>query len=274
MESNEKLAKSHVFFIHDGISQISGQTSLHTHHFWQLEIGGDGEIGVQLGRSKFTLTAGVGLLIPPSVPHQFVYPAATVRWATYKFTGPWPDTTGRVLDGDRHASSVIACLLGLARDHGGDSERRTRLAASLLDALVGYVVDASSQNPEAASSSAEVDPFLSAVESVLQRARGRPVRLEDVAEKLNLSPGHVSNTFRRKKGRSLKSRIDEVRASHAEEMLILTDLPVKLVAAEMGFPDVYAFSRFVKRHSGRSPRALRLEASRRKVPITLWKTTR
>lgn len=255
-ESNKKIAKPHILFIHDGFSRISGQTRLHTHPFWQLEIGAEGEIGVHLAHSKMTLTAGVGLLIPPAVPHQFFYPAAPVRWTTYKFTGPWTDDSARVLTGDPHLASVAGCLAALAHDHGAGSERRVGLAKALLRGLVEYAAAAPSKSTEA-------DPFLQAVESVLGRARGGPVRLADVAEELSLSPGHVSNTFRRKTGRSLKGRIDEVRARHAEEMLAYTDLPVKLVAAEMGFADVYAFSRFVKRHSGLSPRALRKEAANR-----------
>jgi transcriptional regulator GlxA family with amidase domain len=52
------------------------------------------------------------------------------------------------------------------------------------------------------------------------------------------------------------------RATRAQHLLLTTNLPVKVIAAEVGVPDLQEFNKLIRRHCGHSPRAVR-ELSRR-----------
>ena len=262
--SNEKLSKTHagkaisILFVHDGASCAAGRTERHRHSFWQLEIGVSGTVGVwDAGRSE-TLLPRHALLLTPGRLHAFSYPDSPVRWATYKFDAPQTlDTdTSRRFDPGHLLSPVFSVLAHLAPavDRGGATETVT--ASALLEAVCRYVAGGRS-NAAAGEADSASSRFVARIDDVLNKANGTPVGIDTLAAALNLSVGHVSNRFRQETGRPLKHHIDERRFSYIEKLLVHSDLPIKLIAHQTGFPDIYAFSRFVKRVSGVPPRAFR-----------------
>jgi AraC-like DNA-binding protein len=56
---------------------------------------------------------------------------------------------------------------------------------------------------------------------------------------------------------TLKSFLDQARQETAARLLAETDHPVGVIADLLEFPDVFAFSRFIKRVAGVSPRRVR-----------------
>jgi AraC-like DNA-binding protein len=103
--------------------------------------------------------------------------------------------------------------------------------------------------------------------SLAERARAviatqldRPVTLMSLARQLGLG----ERTFRRRladEGTSLRALADDIRRTRAEQALA-AGVPLKTLAAELGFSDLTALSRAYKRWTGRSPRApSRLERS-------------
>ncbi len=260
---NRNLSKTHespavtILFVHDGVSNAAGRTERHTHDFWQLEIGVSGVIGVWDSGVSGTLLRGHALLLAPGRMHAFSYPDSAVRWVTYKFESPWTyDEDARwTIDTGHLLAPVISALAQLAPevDRGGAVETAT--ASSLLEAVTRYTTDAGMDNVgEAAAASST---FLARIDAVLHEAAGRHVGLEELASALHLSAGHVSNRFRTETGRALKPYMDETRFSQIEKLLSHSDLPIKLIAHQTGFPDMYAFSRFVKRMTGVPPRSFR-----------------
>ncbi|HEX3134125.1 MAG TPA: helix-turn-helix transcriptional regulator [Planctomycetota bacterium] len=78
-----------------------------------------------------------------------------------------------------------------------------------------------------------------------------------MARALGYSPGHASSVFRAQAAMTLKSFLDQARQEAAARLLAETDHPISEIAELLEFPDVFAFSRFVSRVAGASPRALR-----------------
>jgi AraC-like DNA-binding protein len=230
------------------------------------------------------------LILPPGAAHSFRYPETPTRWVTYKFAlgEPAPagdangagetagdsDTDGqdnitgnsntpgsRLLREHPTLAPLFETLAGLAPAAARREPQATRLALSLLEAVCSFLHPPAGERASAAHSrggrTREAGTLRRRVDAVLQQAEGRPTAISEVARAVGLSPGHLSNRFSQENGVPLKRHIDGVRFSFAKELLEHADLPISLVSDELGFPDVYSFSRFVRRLSGRSPREIR-----------------
>ena len=70
---------------------------------------------------------------------------------------------------------------------------------------------------------------------------------------MGYSRNHLSLLFKRKYGIPLKTFIDRERIEIAKSLLAYTEMNVSETAQTMGFNDVYYFSNFFKRLTGKSP---------------------
>ncbi|REK75140.1 AraC family transcriptional regulator [Paenibacillus paeoniae] len=77
--------------------------------------------------------------------------------------------------------------------------------------------------------------------------------LESIAEQFNYSPRHLSMLFKGHTGSSLIEYLIRFRLHHAEELLRNTDASLRDIAAEVGYTDVYYFSRMFRKYMGQSP---------------------
>lgn len=83
------------------------------------------------------------------------------------------------------------------------------------------------------------------------------IRLQSLAEELNISPYYLSHVFKDMTGYSPGQYITRRRIGLAQNLLISTSLPVSQIAAQVGYPSPSHFNdRFLK-SVGMSPRAYR-----------------
>jgi AraC-like DNA-binding protein len=85
------------------------------------------------------------------------------------------------------------------------------------------------------------------------------VHLDDVAEHLGVSRGHLARTYKRVAGRSLFAYFRQLRLEQAKLMLINSENNVTQIAAECGFSSVALFCRNFKQYTDLSPLAYRDE---------------
>ncbi|MBO0850958.1 MAG: helix-turn-helix transcriptional regulator [Pseudonocardia sp.] len=104
--------------------------------------------------------------------------------------------------------------------------------------------------------------LLADVFAVIERRYPERLSLREVSRAVNLTPGHLTTTVRRKTGRTVQDWINERRMTEARRLLVETDRAVGEVAREVGIPDPGYFARLFRREHGVSPRAWRREASR------------
>ncbi len=81
------------------------------------------------------------------------------------------------------------------------------------------------------------EPLLAEVFDVIERRYPQPLSLRDVAAAVNISPGHLTSTIRRRTGRTVQAWITERRMVQARRLLASTDLPIGEVGRRVGFPD-------------------------------------
>src|ERR1700743_1996057 len=98
------------------------------------------------------------------------------------------------------------------------------------------------------------EPLLADVFAVIDRRRGEPLSLRDVAAELAMTPGHLTTVVRRRTGRTVQEWIIDRRMAEARLLLAETDLPVHDVARRVGIADPGYFTRLFTREHGTSPR--------------------
>ena len=80
--------------------------------------------------------------------------------------------------------------------------------------------------------------------------------VSDLARRLDVTPEHLTRTFKIMGDESPLKRITLRRLQHASDLLIAGGSKVKIVAAELGYTNPFHFSAVFKRHFGYPPRAL------------------
>ncbi len=73
------------------------------------------------------------------------------------------------------------------------------------------------------------------------------------ANALHLSPKYFSATIRRISGKSASEWINEYLVFQAIDLIRTTDLSMKEIAFQLGFPSSASFGNFFKRITGKSP---------------------
>lgn len=129
-------------------------------------------------------------------------------------------------------------------DAGGPEDNR--LARVLLEALFLELARARREQ-------AEKPVWLKQVWAALEEPALEAPDYDGLAAELNMSDRHLRRLFRKQTGVSMHRYYMQRRIARARVLLQRTDLPVKVVAHELGFADVYYFSRQFKAICGVPP---------------------
>jgi len=77
--------------------------------------------------------------------------------------------------------------------------------------------------------------------------------LKEIANYAGWSVSHLRNNFRNSAGRSIGKLIRELEMNEASRLLQETAVPIKAIAARVGYSDVVAFHRAFRRHNAVTP---------------------
>jgi LacI family transcriptional regulator len=99
-----------------------------------------------------------------------------------------------------------------------------------------------------------------AVVTMLRGLRSSPWQkpsVANVAAAHGLSPGTLEHRFQNAVGRSIHAEFVRYRMQRLRRLVVETDLPLKTIAAQAGFPSLQYMTTFVRRHTGTTPARLR-----------------
>ena len=68
-----------------------------------------------------------------------------------------------------------------------------------------------------------------------------------------MTPQYISNIFKRYKEENVKDYISKLRLERAKELLCTTELPVKEIAAQLGYAGEIGIIRLFKKYEGTTP---------------------
>ncbi|MEL7472596.1 MAG: AraC family transcriptional regulator [Planctomycetota bacterium] len=143
--------------------------------------------------------------------------------------------------------------------------RPTRAAAArwMADA-VGVVTrwPRSGSSQLAESQGADADPAIEDAVSLIERRIGDPPSLEEMAHAAHLSVRQFCRRFRHAVGVAPYQYVTERRIARARSLLFDTRLSSAAVAGELGFGSPAVFSRWFRKHEGRTPGQFRADPTR------------
>ncbi len=137
----------------------------------------------------------------------------------------------------------------LRKDRAAFENFRAHLLAVLAEL---QCISAPSRSVPHAYSSANKDTF----EHVRRFINGnlhRSITLSDIAHMIHLSPCYLNRLFHEQHGEPIHSYLLRLRMEKAMKLLLSTDLPVKEIARQVGFPDPLYFSRRFRSRFGYAP---------------------
>jgi len=77
----------------------------------------------------------------------------------------------------------------------------------------------------------------------------RPLRVEELAKQVNVSPRQLTRLFATLLNEPPASYVERVRLERAAGLLAHTQTPIKQIAMDLGYPDVPTFTRaFARQH--------------------------
>ncbi len=223
----------------------------HCHPFWQFEMIRRGRAECFLPGEKLCMSPGDLLFIPPSVVHGFSYISEHCEYISTKFvmSGGFPaQIPSGLLPGSLAARVIRQALPVLAK---------TPAPLASVHGVLRHLLRALMLDMSESTQEREIGDFWSGrVRRFVAEQMGAKVTVASLAKRLGVSAGYLSARFRAAEGQSLKAYLDGERVRRAVDLLCYSDLQAGQIAEALGFPDPFTFSRFVRKHTGVSPREL------------------
>ncbi len=225
-----------------------------------LTLNGHGRFG-HPGGEIVTSTNDL-VLLKPGTPHDYAvangHPKWELVWAHFKPRADWtpwldwpeeaPGLTRISLYDPTLARLIIARFTDAHRLATGPLKHRDELAMNALEELLLWcdVI-----NPKAET--AELDDRIRAATDWLCRNLEKHVTLDILAEAVGMSVSRLAHLFREQIGTPPLQFLEAQRMRRAKQLLEVTSLSVKQVAAEVGFDNPFYFTLRFKKSSGVSP---------------------
>ena len=224
--------------------------SFHIHEFWQVDFIYEGS-GIlhtvkKNAAAQYNFKAGSTVLIPPGIEHCFDYLNNRSSWMSVKFSANSKNNDVMVLTDERlleHAAAILTEAL---------SPRTMSRSASMNIVNAALSVVFNRFNLELKEQKSHTSEFVRQVKEFVYSRQGCDVRVSDVGDFMKCTGKHAALRFNNETGIPLKKFLDETRADFAARLLLTSSKSLNELARHLEFRDVYAFSRFFKRVTGKT----------------------
>ena len=124
-----------------------------------------------------------------------------------------------------------------------------------LEKGIRFLLDAATEQQHITLEKSDVDRAVAYIRSHL----GQPILVTDVADHVNLSSEYFTRLFKKETGQNIKDYIIQAKIDAARDLLARSDIPVSLVALEMGYDNFSHFTQIFKKACGVTPSEYRKE---------------
>lgn len=198
----------------------------------------------------FSITANDILILDKNTPHGGLTRQPDVSFFWAHFAGRPDDIQ---LPKQLHLTNPSALLL-LFRQllHYSNAPEYPRIASDLVLRLILTEINVQYIHLN--------DSRLALVNEICEWIRintDKVITAEDIAERFHYNKDYLSRLFRKSGLPGLKQTVIQAKINRARYLLLSTDLPVKDIAACVGYENYLEFLKFYKFHEGISPTAFR-----------------
>ena len=226
----------------------------HVHPYWQMELVERGGFSVSFGGRELFPEAGDLLLIPPQNWHYIHQEGGKGAWSVKFEVAEMEERYPVALLPRSEASGILhqALVQGGRLFERSHSEEAKMALEHLLAAVLDFYCSGRLHT-------AEENSLVKAVRLLVEEANAacKPVGVSEIAAKRGCSTVYLNRVFKRCLGVPVKVFIDQYRFETARRLLLESQLNITEIASEMGFDDVFRFSRFFRRMSGVPPSKFR-----------------
>jgi AraC family transcriptional regulator of arabinose operon len=232
---------------------------------WQLILVTAGQLEFGDRPQTRAFEPGDLILTAPHVPLYYAALPPTRRWSCcYAVFDPWPHWVEwmdwpTLADGVcwlRLPGAAERAVVGALFDEVVTQSRGGYAGEHLgLNALERLLIATATWNP--ARQQAGPDARIAAAQQFLLDNLGRMVAVPEVAQATGLSSSRLAHLFRTQTGLTPMQFLDRQRMHRACQLLASTPLPIKEIAVQVGYPDIYHFSQRFKKLLGQPPTAYR-----------------
>ncbi len=120
---------------------------------------------------------------------------------------------------------------------------------------------------EAADSAGENIPeadYVEKAKTFISENYSKPLSVKEVAEYVHLNPEYFTKLFKKETGKNIKNYIIDCKMTIAKELLETSNLPVSMVALEVGYNNFSHFAQFFKKMEKMTPSEYRLGVQNKK----------
>ena len=150
-------------------------------------------------------------------------------------------------------SKILDQLVKLTqfRDQKLDDITELQLIAELYKLLAFLIEEFPSK--AMSDSSILIQNYIKQAKKIIHTQYGNPLKISEIAKKLNLNRSYLYKIFKEETGYSLKDYLIQIRMEKSADLLTSTTFHISEIANAVGFPDALAFSKAFKKHFGQSP---------------------
>lgn len=97
------------------------------------------------------------------------------------------------------------------------------------------------------------DADLSRILEYIDSCENHCPNIDEIANVCDISPAHLRRSFKRTTGKTVHDAVEKIRLRKAQNLLISTDLPLKVISYRLGFANSSTFSSTFRRASAETP---------------------
>lgn len=237
--------------------------ALHRHAgIWQMLAVFDGGGELAAGDARLAFGAKSAILVPAGLIHGFRFRAGT-RGLVVSLPAS-ADLTADILPDRALIVPLDAVLEANFRELESEFMGQSAGRATMLGALA-RLVSTRIMRAAAGQSAGQRDSthaLFQRFNDLIDRHMSEPLAVAEYADRLAISPTHLSRVCRAACGVSARAVIRERRMAEARALLAHTDIRVSAVGYSVGFADPNHFSRIFRDHCGVSPKSFRQNTRR------------
>ncbi len=235
----------------------------HSSHCCELIHVRKGSVLQASNSGRFRAEAGDCLITPRQTTHRDIFdPAVGLEVFLIFFTWPHESEFLQYVNNASINRISTDTKTGIGRmfeemrlEPGGDEVDKLIASSRLFTILMLLYRDIfQSRNPDSTDESINRSQWLvNEAKKYLEKHYQQPVKLEDIAKNLGVSPFYISRIFSRESNFSLFEYLNGVRMRKARELLREGRYIVADIAHMTGFDDSNYFSKVYKRYYGHTP---------------------
>ncbi|RAP78670.1 AraC family transcriptional regulator [Paenibacillus montanisoli] len=216
-------------------------------------LAGDGYFLID-GEERFCQTGDVTLM-QPGVPHQY----GTRKGSSWHFL--WAHFTSRFMETSLLPNAKLLI-------HSTDSNVARQRIFQSFSRLVSDSIERSAYWNELCENtmreillllaqrlSRQVDPRIEEIRHLLSSRMQDPIRIDELAKAVGLSPSRLSHLYKESTGSSIVDSLNDMRIHQAALLLEHTDRQASEVALDVGFQNYNHFANQFRKRHGVNPRA-------------------